>query len=109
MNTGHSHDQAGSWVMFLVIFSIGVDGLAFLIYVWDRPAALFSVPLLLTWQAVFIAYFFRGILPAYRGLSEEPADHRAMYLFLFRLATVAPAVWAIVAWAAISGLYPGHH
>jgi hypothetical protein len=31
MNTGHSYDQTGSLVMFLAIFSIGVDGLAFLI------------------------------------------------------------------------------
>lgn len=104
MNTGHSYDQTGSWVMFLAIFSIGVDGLAFLIYVADRPAALFSIPVLIAWQAVFIAYFFRGFLPAYRGLPEAPADHRAMYLFLFRLATVAPAVWAIAAWSLISYL-----
>lgn len=109
MNSSHSYDQNGSWVMFLAIFSIGLDGLAFLIYVWDRPAALISIPLLMTWQAIFIAYFFLGFLPTYRGLPEEPPDHRAMYLFLFRLATVAPAVCAIAAWAAISYLSPGHH
>jgi len=109
MNRRRSYDQTGNWVMFLAIFSIGVDGLAFLIYMWDRPAALFSIPLLLTWQAVFIAYFFRSILPAYRGLPEERPDDRAMYLFLFRLATIAPALWAITAWAAISQLCPGRH
>ncbi|HTV57394.1 MAG TPA: hypothetical protein VMJ93_00820 [Verrucomicrobiae bacterium] len=109
MNTAHSDDQTGSWVMYLAIFSIGADGLAFLIFVQDRSAALFAIPALLAWQVVFIAYFSRHILPTYRRLPEEhPGDH-AMYLFLFRLATVAPAVWAIAAWTVISVLSPGHH
>jgi hypothetical protein len=109
MNTGHSYDQTGNWVMFVALFSLGVDGLAFLVCLQDRPAALFSLPLLLIWQVVFIAYFFRHILPTYKRLPEDRVDDRAMYLFLFRLATVAPAVWAVAAWAAISALSVGHH
>lgn len=108
MNTGRSYDLTANWMMFLAIFSIGVDGLAFLIYLRDRPAALFSVSLLLAWQVVFIVYFFRYVLPVYRRLPER-GDHRATFLFLFRLAALAPAVWALAVWTTISSLPSIHH
>lgn len=107
MNSGQSYDQTGIWVMFLVILSLAVDGLAFLIAVRDSDAALWSIPFLLAWQTVFFVYFFRQILPAYRRLPADRANDRMMYLFLFRLATVGPAIWAIAVWVAISVLSSG--
>jgi hypothetical protein len=94
--------------MFLAIFSIGVDGLAFQIYVQGRPVALFSITVLLAWQVAFIAYLFRHIFPVYRRIPEECRD-RTTHLFLFRAATVLPAIWAIAASAVISTLSSGRH
>ncbi|HEV2388532.1 MAG TPA: hypothetical protein VGS20_14900 [Candidatus Acidoferrales bacterium] len=97
-------DEMGTWVVGLAFFSLGIDGLALMIGAKCQGAAFVAIPLLLAWQAALLLLFFRSVVPAFERLPEGRGDLRAIYAHAFRLATVAPAIAAIVAWTLVSAL-----
>lgn len=102
-------DKAETWVMSLALFSLGVDGLAYLIFAKDRPAALVCVPILLAWQVVVVTSFFRHFLPAYKLVDQTDFEHSKVYIQLLRIALILPAIIAIVVWAVLPTLSPSRH
>jgi hypothetical protein len=89
----------GTEILCPILFSIGMDGLAFLIYVRDRIAAYATIPILLIWQALVLFYVFRVVLPTYSGMEPTRLEYREAHMHLFRVALILPAVIAIAVWA----------
>jgi hypothetical protein len=110
MNCGKLHtDKTGTWIIYLALFSLGVDGLAYLLYTKDRAASLVTIPILITWQAVVFVFFFRSFLPAYSSLDETHCEHGKALTHLFQICLTLPVIVAIVTWAMLSTSLLGYH
>jgi len=99
----------GMWIIYLALFSLGIDGLAYLIYVRDRAAVSVCIPILLIWQAVVFVYSVRSFLPAYRSFDQADPERSGAYMHLFQIAQTLPAIIAIIIWALISKFSRGPH
>lgn len=102
-------DKAGTWIIYLVLFSVGIDGLAYLLYAREPSAAFVCTPILLIWEAVVFVHFFRGFLPAYKSLVQTNPECSTAYVRLFQIAQTLPAIVAIVIWAMLPTFSSGRH
>lgn len=99
----------GTWILPLVLFSIGIDGLAYLIYAKDRASAVVSIPILLLWQVIVFIHSCLGVLPTYRSLDKTDPKHSRAYVDLFQIALTLPAIVATVIWTMLPALLPIRH
>ncbi len=102
-------ERSGVCITHLTLFSVGIDGLAYLIYARLPASASVFIPILLAWQGVDIIYFFRVFLPAYRRLDQAHSENRAAFMQVFQIAQILPAVIAIVIWTTLSTVSPVPH
>jgi hypothetical protein len=104
----HQNADTEIWSIYLALFSLGIDGLAYLIYARERASAFVSIPILLTLQAVVFVHFFRSTLPAYRSLDQMNSEHSTVYMKLIRIALTLPALIATAIWTILPSLSSTH-